>query len=266
MQPVYLQPCSDLKFLIKNYVYLHSDVPIKIVDKHIPRGDISVILNFKGDINIIHPQFIPLPPYFIAPNLKEAITLDVSGCISSLIIIFKPSVLSRLLDFDFILTPNQIIKELPFNFFDSLWRDLCLIDEPFMKISFFEESLLKHIDHQLPYKPDEIDLLYDKIQSKSITCPHYDFIIESGINPRSLRRNFKKRVGLSTKNLKHILRINYLWEKVIFENAINYQDLIFSGGYFDQSHFIKDFKLVTGGSPNYFFKRNLDLVKMISGH
>jgi AraC-like DNA-binding protein len=41
--------------------------------------------------------------------------------------------------------------------------------------------------------------------------------------------------------------------------------MVFDGEYFDQSHFIKDFKMITGESPNHFFKRNLELVKVLSG-
>jgi AraC-like DNA-binding protein len=40
---------------------------------------------------------------------------------------------------------------------------------------------------------------------------------------------------------------------------------VFDGNYFDQAHFINDFKSITGETPSYFFNRNLQITKMFSG-
>ena len=62
-----------------------------------------------------------------------------------------------------------------------------------------------------------------------------------------------------------IVRFNYLWDKIRTEHVLDYQDLVFDGHFFDQSHFIKDFKDIIGETPSYFFKRNLQHLQIISG-
>lgn len=65
-------------------------------------------------------------------------------------------------------------------------------------------------------------------------------------------RNFKALSGLTPKMYSRIIR---------FQNAVNMgsviEDLVdvaYSLGYYDQAHFIKEFKLFTGDSPLSFFK------------
>lgn len=72
-------------------------------------------------------------------------------------------------------------------------------------------------------------------------------------------------MGLNAKSLARIVRVNYLWSNIINHQAVDFQKMVFEGDYFDQAHLIHDFKQIVGETPSYFFKRNLDNVKIISG-
>lgn len=85
------------------------------------------------------------------------------------------------------------------------------------------------------------------------------------INERTLQRHFIKRVGVGPKLLARIVRVNYLWDQIERDGLNDYQDLVFLGNYYDQTHFIKDFKNIIGETPSSFFNRNLGLVKLLSG-
>ena len=74
-----------------------------------------------------------------------------------------------------------------------------------------------------------------------------------------------KEAGITPKKLLRLVRFDYLWTKINNEKTIDYQDLVFDGNYFDQAHFINDFKSITGETPSYFFNRNLQITKMFSG-
>jgi len=49
------------------------------------------------------------------------------------------------------------------------------------------------------------------------------------------------------------------------EQYTNLTDLAYENGYYDQAHFIKDFKAFTGMSPKQFFKDNLKLSALFIG-
>lgn len=85
------------------------------------------------------------------------------------------------------------------------------------------------------------------------------------MSPSSLQRKFARRVGISPKGLMRITRLNYLWDRIRHGCAVDFQDMVFEGKYFDQAHFIKDFKSLTGEAPGHFFARNLEATRMLSG-
>jgi len=61
------------------------------------------------------------------------------------------------------------------------------------------------------------------------------------------------------------MRINYIWGTITAGAGIDYHDLVFLGNYFDQTHLIKDFKSITGETPERFFRRNLGVARIFSG-
>lgn len=71
---------------------------------------------------------------------------------------------------------------------------------------------------------------------------------------------FKKYVGVSPKSYLRIIR----FQKVILEieknREINWSTIAYDCGYYDQSHFINDFKKFSGFTPNeYLRKKNENL-------
>lgn len=115
------------------------------------------------------------------------------------------------------------------------------------------------------YEPDAIDILYDKILAQSITRPLQDIMKECFASRRTLYRKFVQRTGGSPKTLARIIRLDYLWRKIRNEHATDYQELIFDCNYFDQAHFINDFKSILGETPGYFMNRKQNVLKMYSG-
>ncbi|AEE48786.1 helix-turn-helix transcriptional regulator [Haliscomenobacter hydrossis] len=85
------------------------------------------------------------------------------------------------------------------------------------------------------------------------------------VNRRQLERKFSTTVGLSPKQLSKIIRIQAALKKLNQDPEANLTDLAYQNGYFDQSHFIKDFKEFTGISPKQFFAGHLKLSALFIG-
>jgi len=69
------------------------------------------------------------------------------------------------------------------------------------------------------------------------------------ITPRSLERHFIEEIGIPAKELLQIFRINKAIRILAEKPNANLAGLSYLSGYFDQSHFIKDIKKITGISP-----------------
>ncbi len=78
------------------------------------------------------------------------------------------------------------------------------------------------------------------------------------ISPRQLCRRFTEKVGVTPKRFARIKRFNYISYCMITEGD-KWADLVYQGGYYDQSHFIKDICEFSGKNPSAFvnYKRAL---------
>jgi len=76
------------------------------------------------------------------------------------------------------------------------------------------------------------------------------------ISSRSLRRRFKEKVGIGPKYYLRICRFHQALRLSYQYPDADLHDLSFLSGYYDQSHFMKDFGVFTGKTPYDYFKRN----------
>ena len=75
------------------------------------------------------------------------------------------------------------------------------------------------------------------------------------ISQDAFEKRFRKSMGVSPKSFSYIIRMKH-----IIANGVNKQtlsEIAYDAGYFDQSHFIKDFRLFTGQTPTDFFRSPL---------
>ena len=71
------------------------------------------------------------------------------------------------------------------------------------------------------------------------------------LSTRQLERQFKKVIGLTPKFYCRIIRFNYIFE-VMKVHKDSWVRTALQSGYFDQSHFIKNFKEFTGEEPSAY--------------
>jgi AraC-like DNA-binding protein len=73
--------------------------------------------------------------------------------------------------------------------------------------------------------------------------------------PRTLERKFSNMVGKSPKQFIRIVRFQHILNSVQGSKSMNFTRLAYDRGYFDQAHFINDFKIFTGMPPKEFFTK-----------
>jgi AraC-type DNA-binding domain-containing proteins len=72
---------------------------------------------------------------------------------------------------------------------------------------------------------------------------------ETGLSIRQLQRLFQRYVGVTPKWVIRRFRLQEAAERIERDGAVSLTDLALQLGYFDQAHFIKDFKAVLGQPP-----------------
>ena len=79
------------------------------------------------------------------------------------------------------------------------------------------------------------------------------------INRRNMERKFLSVIGISPKQLVRVARLQATLKMLEQKKTMSLTEIAYENGYFDQAHFIKDFKEFTGMSPKSFYADNLKL-------
>jgi AraC-like DNA-binding protein len=85
------------------------------------------------------------------------------------------------------------------------------------------------------------------------------------INRRQLERKFSTAIGLSPKQLSKTIRLQAMLKLLLTKKFTSLTALAYEGEYYDQSHFIKDFREFTGYTPGEFYGNNLKMSALFYG-
>jgi AraC-like DNA-binding protein len=77
-------------------------------------------------------------------------------------------------------------------------------------------------------------------------------VARTGRSARSLQRLFREYVGVSPKWVLQRVRLHEAAERIADDPRVDWPQLALDLGYFDQAHFIKDFKAVVGRAPSEY--------------
>ena len=128
------------------------------------------------------------------------------------------------------------------------------------KVDLLQQFLLK----QLMLQGD--DSIFEYCVSKIISSKGRITIKElekkSGYSSRWLNMKFEERLGVSPKNLSTIIRFKQYYNAVANNDEISFMKNDFYDFYYDQSHFIKEFKRFTGLSYSGFGNTTNDFGKL----
>lgn len=258
----YFRPGDDVSWLVRQFEVIRYCSNIEITDKFVPREDAAIVFHFRNRPRMLSPVNQVLPPFFIAPVSPKANSISLTGDNDSLIVICKPTVLSRILNIS-LAAGNKIYLPLPDNPFRSVLEKMREEAKTEDRIAVFTSF----VNDMCPegYTPDETDKIYEYITGKGVSASINDILSGLSVSERTTQRRFRHRLGVSPKKLVRIMRINHIWEAISGGDKIDYQDLVVLGRYYDQTHMIKDFKSITGETPDAFFRRKPDVARIFSG-
>lgn len=149
---------------------------------------------------------------------------------------------------------NQLVE------LDQLWgRDARALRErlldarrPEAMLRLLESVLLDHLVN--PQPPDGAIPCAASALDRGL--PVSTVTSELGFLPKTFVRRFRKHVGLSPKRFARVRRLQRLLESMPDSGAIDWCDIAHRHGYTDQSHFIHDFRDLTGLTPAAYHPRS----------
>ncbi|RPE12171.1 AraC family transcriptional regulator [Chitinophaga lutea] len=118
------------------------------------------------------------------------------------------------------------------------------------RVGVMETFLLKHLAVR---KADPlIGEAIQRIQAQNGLARIKDLAASLHISQDPFEKRFRHLIGASPKQYASIIRLRNVISR--YPHSPSLTAASYDAGYFDQSHFIKDFRLFTGQSPKDFFK------------
>ncbi len=263
MEAKIFKPNRDLTDFVKCYWTLEGDkenTPLK--NTIVPDGTMKLIFHY-GDTYKHHPsnrESIILPKYFLIGQLTKPYVVEPIGITGSFVVRFHPN---GFLPFSTIPIKEMENMAVPLDKLfgengKELGQNILNAKTTSERINLIENFLLAHLkDKQIIYNviKSTIDTILNTNGQFSVT----EHSGKSKVSRRHLTRIFSTAIGLSPKQLSKTIRLQSTLKKLLTEEVTSLTDLAYESEYFDQAHFIKDFKEFTGITPKEFYGDDLKM-------
>jgi len=255
------QPSPVLSAVVKCYGIIEYNLnqDLHFIEDFLPFGVPYLNVTYRGWQSFDQPPFRnrEYSDDHIAGQLLNPFNLNHNGNFGIFGIFFQPTGLFYLLRHKMsVFTQNAFKIEHIFGGEGILFINRIKEAETFeQKIAVAEEFLQRKLQNQKISKDlvDQAIFLIRQNSSIQIDKLSKNF----SISGRHLRRKFEEKIGIGPKSYLRILRFHQVLRLSRQLPNHNWQDLAFGCGYYDQSHFINDFKKFTGRTPyEYFIKNN----------
>ncbi len=100
-----------------------------------------------------------------------------------------------------------------------------------------------------------------RLRQRHGTLPIQELANCAGLSLRHFQRRFRALTGLNPKHYARICRIGYAVHRKELDPQSSWTALAHEAGYADQSHFIRDFKALTGTLPSRFLRGQTPILR-----
>jgi len=253
-------PCENLKPFVELFwegsFNINAEGPLSL--QMLPTGCLELIIHISDlhcDLEN-NTSYSQTPEYMIMGLFTKPYEVRFNHNVKVFAIRFKPEgfytvfgipasiLMERYEDMSMVLGPGFV------DFSNRLKEELSVS----AMIQRTENYLLKNLLN------NKIDMNYVNLAAKLIRNTKWvkikDLCNRLFISKRQLEREFKEKVGISPKHYLRIIRINEVLRLLHKDKVINLTSVAYHCGYFDQAHFINDFKRITGQKPTIFIKES----------
>lgn len=149
-----------------------------------------------------------------------------------------------------------------YSFFNTSFKEL---KNQLVELSLIERRMINDLKENVSGKKsfseliESLDLYFLKrlncLEFKRISAPVHEFItnhcrpIGMEISERSLQRLFREETGLSPYEAFDVLRFQKVYQELIVNPQIKHLDLVGKYDFFDQAHYSRKMKKMTGLTP-----------------
>ena len=257
MEFKHFSPSDILKPYIRHYYIFESDSGIEFEDTVFPSGDMEVIFNLGEGTweSLVDNKFNKTPKIELWGQITKPLAIRSKGRHTMLGIKFFTHSASYFFNDTIGIFNDQIsdLGDIIGSPAKALHTQLLETKDQQRRIDIIESFMLKQLiaNEKKSYRIDKVANILSSIR-KNPSENNLGYIASRhGITSRYLHKLIYQHTGLSPISFTKINRFQFSL-KLIAKNDQPFTSIAYDCGYFDQSHFIKDFKSFTGVTPSAY--------------
>jgi AraC-like DNA-binding protein len=259
MEFKHFSPSDILKPYIRHYYIFESDSDIEFEDTVFPSGDMEVIFNLGHGRweSFVENKFFQTPPIELWGQITKPLAIKSKGRHTMLGIRFFTHSAAYFLNDEIGVFNNQVsdLSAIIGSPIKILHSQLLETTESNRRIALIEKFLLERLagNEKKSFRIDKVADILTSIKNNSEENNISNIASRHGVTPRYLHKLIYQHTGLSPKSFDKISRFQVSL-RLIAKNKQPLTAIAYDCGYFDQSHFIRDFKSFTGVTPSAYLE------------
>lgn len=241
-----------------------SAISPRDMESFIPDGNIELVFNF-GDphTEVKNGKKECVKDSHISGIQSKSSHVVLPGRLKHFCVRFKPGG-----SFPFLGIPTHLFANSNYPLDILLGKEYLLLEEQIFEAPN-DTDRIKILENFLLNKLSGTDFVSDyrfvKSCINSLLLPENPLKINDlgklySTNYKTIERKFKKIIGLSPSELLKIKQINNAVRHMYHSANTSLTEVAYASGYYDQSHFIREFKQITNLTPREFRKKQFALV------
>jgi len=244
-------PAEELKDIIECYWIIEDDDATPQQQKIIPDGFNEIIYHYGSPYRInLGDGWQEQSPSLVAGQLRKHFFLENTGPSGIIGVKIRPTALTHLFGLSMRQFTDRVVD---ISSIVGLRRLLIL---EYLKAAHDHDERVRILNDRFKiilsattYKKTPVDLAVELILANHGMIPVSSLTKSIAIGERQLENLFRKYIGLSPKFFMRIIRFNYIF-KLVQGNHQSWSSLAYEASFFDQSHFIRNFRDFTGENPS----------------
>lgn len=259
-------PAKALSQLVECY-YVWEGYPSSTMNIESPPPALcSMVFNYKKPYQLSNSKYkqTSVPKFFISGQSLKNYTLHISGEIGVVGVVLRPPGLYHFLNIPmFSFTDERVAFDQIFpNQHNQFVQELQQASSHEEKVSGMK-NFIHHLQANHAYSTPEIMYASNEIYDTKGQCNIPELIKSVFMSRRTFERKFLEEVGISPKAYAKIRRFGYTCSLMAGNRDVDFMEVLHRGGYYDQSHFIKDFKYFAGRTPGIYAQTNVELANYV---
>lgn len=262
-------PIFPLNQFVDHFFYHAGYHPEHLVDRLLPDGEVQLIFDLTDYPKHLYDnetlEEIQICQRVWFSGFRTIPITIPSGQESEMLIVqFKKGKA-----FSFMMEPMHALTNLVVDAEQVISREILDIREqllealtPFEKFQLLEAQLLKQYRSKLKENP-----FVDFAVSTIVTSPDQYTIkqiaAKAGYSQKHIIKLFKEQVGVTPKAFLKVIRFQKAIQQIEVQRAVDWSAIAYDCGFYDQSHFIANFKGFSGFTPSEYVKQRGDFLNYV---